>query len=110
METLLMMLFITIILPLIIIIIVSVYFITYITKNIVIEDIPSILYVKDLDGNNIINIEEIEQIAQRYNTKTDEYELIYYLRSGHELKETFNENMACQERFKNIYKILNDLN
>ncbi len=108
METLLTILFITIILALIVFIIVSIYFVAYITKNIVIEDVPSILYIKDLDGDNIINIAEIEQISQRYSTNTNEYEITYYLKSGHELKETFNESIACQERFDDIYKILND--
>lgn len=109
METLLTVLFITIIIALVVFIIVSIYFIAYITKNIVIEDSPTIFYIKDLDGDNIINIEEIEQINQRYNTNTNEYELIYYLKSGHELKETFNVSAACQERFDDIYRILNDL-
>lgn len=112
METLLTILIITIILLFAIVITVLIYFVAYITKNTVIEDVPSILYIKDIDGDNIININEIEQITQRYNTNENRYEIIYYLKSGHELKESFelDEGIFCKERFNNIYKILNDLN
>lgn len=72
--------------------------------------IPSILYIKDLDGNNIINVEEIEQITQRYNVNTKQYEIVYYTKSGHELKEEFTNSDDCEERFNDIYTILNDLN
>lgn len=74
------------------------------------SDIPSILYIKDLDNNNIINVEEIEQVTQRYNINTKQYEIVYYIKSGHELKEEFTDSCACEERFNHIYNILNDLN
>lgn len=71
----------------------------------------TIFYVKNLDGDNIINVDEIEQITQRYNNIEKQYEIVYYLKSGHELKETFNddEGSSCHERFEDIYTILNDL-
>lgn len=74
------------------------------------EEIPSILYIKDIDGDNIINIEEIEQITQGYNNNEEEYEIIYHLKSGNILKETFEHPSDCSERFNDIYRILNDLN
>jgi len=76
------------------------------------QEFPSILYIKDLDGDNIINVAEIEQITQRYNSENKEYEIVYYLKSGHELKETFDYNNSgnCRERFDDIYNILNDFN
>lgn len=75
------------------------------------EEISPILYIKDLDGDNIINVDEIEQIIQRYNSENKEYEIVYYLKSGHELKEIFDDNSSsCNERFEDIYQILNGLN
>lgn len=72
---------------------------------------PSILYIKDFNGDNIINIEEIEQITQGYNPKEEQFEIIYYLKSGHELKEIFDDNRVfCNSRFEDVYKILNDIN
>lgn len=76
------------------------------------QKVPSIFYIKDLDGDNIIYADAIEQITQRYNSENKEYEIVYYLKSGHELKETFdnNDSYGCRERFEDIYRILNDLN
>lgn len=72
---------------------------------------PSILYIKDFNGDNIINIKEIEQITHGYNPKEEQYEIIYHLKSGHELKEIFDDNrIFCESRFEDVYKILNDIN
>lgn len=73
------------------------------------SDIPNNVYfIEDINGDNLINIEEIEQITQRYNRETSEYEIVYYLKSLHTAKETFDDALACCERFKDISKILND--
>lgn len=69
-----------------------------------------IYFIKDLDGDNLINIEEIEQISQRYNREANQYEIIYYIKSGHTIIETFDDGLECRERFKDISKILNDYN
>lgn len=69
----------------------------------------TIYFIKTIDGDNLINTEEIEQITQRYNNETREYEIIYYLKSGHELKETFENDSSidCSNRFEDINEILN---
>lgn len=64
-------------------------------------------YIKDIDGNNLINIEEIEQITQRYNNSLEQYEIVYFIKSGHEIKEVFENGSECRDRFNKIYKILN---
>lgn len=108
METLLIILFITVIITLTIISAGIIYYIKLINSS----NILSISYLKTLDNDNIINIENIEQITQRYNSNEKQYEIIYYLKSGNELKETFDINAVynCRERFNDIYNILNDLN
>lgn len=69
----------------------------------------TIYFIRTLDGDNLINIEEIEQVTQRYNRETNEYEIIYYLKSLHTAKETFaNDCMReCSNRFEEINEILN---
>lgn len=64
-------------------------------------------YIKDIDGNNLINIEEIEQVTQRYNNSLEQYEIVYFIKSGHEIKEVFEDGSECRNRFIEIYKILN---
>lgn len=73
-------------------------------------DTPTTLYIKDLDGDNIINLNEIERVTQGYNRKEEQYEIIYHLKSGLELKEIFDGNNpnGCIRRFNDIYNILND--
>lgn len=96
----------------IIAIIIGICCITY-TKHLISNinlQVPTIYFIKDLDNNNIININEIEQITQRYNVNTKQYEIVYYIKSGHELKEEFIDSSNCQERFTDIYRILNNLN
>lgn len=90
---------------------VSIKYIHYISALENNVDISNTTYfIEDLDGNNLINVEEIEQVTQGYNRETKEYEIIYYLKSLHTVKETFNDGLECCERFKDISRILNDFN
>lgn len=108
METLLTILFITIILALIVFIIVSIYYVAYITKNIAIEGSPTIFYIKTLDGDDIINIDEIEQVTEKWSAENKQYEIVFYLKSGREIKEEFSNSEACNMRFEDIRLILNN--
>ena len=67
-------------------------------------------FIEDLDGNNLINVEEIEQVSQRYSRENSQYEIVYYIKSGHTVIETFNDGIKCCERFEDISRILNDFN
>lgn len=88
---------------------VSTNHIRYIDALVKSSDTPNNIYfIKDIDGDNLINIEEIEQVTQRYNREDDQYEIIYYLKSLHTVKETFDERSQCIERFDYIENILND--
>lgn len=84
---------------------VSIKFIHYINSAETTTD--PVYYIKDIDGNNIINIEEIEQISQGYNNTENEYEIIYYLKSNNQIKETFDNRLECLERFDYLHEILN---
>lgn len=64
-------------------------------------------FIRTIDGNDLINIEEIEQITQRYNNSLEQYEIAYFIKSGHEIKETFENSLDCRDRFTKIYNILN---
>ena len=70
--------------------------------------LDNVYFIKDVDGDNLINIEEIEQVTQRYNREDNQYEIIYYLKSLHTVKETFDDRINCVERFNYIENILND--
>ena len=70
----------------------------------------TIYFIRDLDGDNLINVEEIEQISQRYSRGNNQYEIVYYLKSLHTVKETFDDGLECRERFEDISRILNDFN
>lgn len=70
----------------------------------------TLYFIRTIDGDNLINTQEIEQITQRYSRETNQYEIVYYLKSLHTIKETFNDELECCERFKDISKILNDFN
>lgn len=70
----------------------------------------TIYFIKGLDGDNLINVEEIEQINQRYNRETNQYEIVYYLKSLHTITESFSDGLECRERFGDISRILNDFN
>lgn len=74
------------------------------------NSVDTTYFIKDLDGDNLINVEEIEQISQGYNRETNQYEIVYYLKSLHTVKETFNDGLECRERFGDILRILNDYN
>lgn len=89
---------------------VSINIISYIKAVLETSNNPTIFFIKDLDGDNLVNVEEIEQVTQRYNNTTKEYEIIYFLKSGHELKETFDTGNNCSLRFMEINNILNDFN
>ena len=71
---------------------------------------PTIYFIKTLDGDNLINIDEIEQVTQGYSRETNQYEIIYYLKSLNNIKETFDNGIECRERFKDISRILNEFN
>lgn len=90
---------------------VSVKYIHYISalENSV-DNLDTTYFITDLDGDNLINVEEIEQVTQRYSRETNQYEIVYYLKSLHTVKETFTDGLECRERFKDITKILNDFN
>ena len=60
--------------------------------------------------NEFINVEEIEQVSQRYSRENSQYEIVYYIKSGHTVIETFNDGIKCCERFEDISRILNDFN
>lgn len=87
---------------------VSIKYIHYI--NALENSVDTTYFIKDLDGNNLINVEEIEQVTQRYSRENNQYEIVYYLKSLHTVIETFNDGIQCCERFENISKILNDYN
>lgn len=70
----------------------------------------TIYFISDLDGDNLINVEEIEQVSQRYSRENNQYEIVYYLKSLHTIKESFNNEFDCRERFNDIQQILNDFN
>ena len=105
MKTLLIILLLVIILVLVTFIAILIY---RINKGIIIGNTPIKFYIKTVDGDDIINVEEIEQVTQRYNTNEAKFEIIYYLKSNHELKEEFDNGLKCRERFDDIYDILND--
>lgn len=108
MGILINILFIVTILAFISFIIASIYFIKSINtpkEKHLIE-----FFIKTLDGDNLINVEEIEQVTQRYNSNEKQYEIVYYLKSCHELRETFNNGSLCNERFNDINLILNNFN
>ena len=90
---------------------VSIKYIHYISalENCV-DDSTTTYFITDLNGDNLINIEEIEQVTQRYSRETNQYEIVYYLKSLHSITETFDDGFECRERFRDISKILNDFN
>ena len=69
---------------------------------------PINYFIEDLDGDNLINIDSIEQVNKRWNAETKHYEIILYLKSDNEIKEEFDDSESCNERFKDIKFILND--
>lgn len=75
-----------------------------------IDDSSNAYFITTLDGDNLINIEEIEQVGQGYSRETNEFEIVYYLKSDSTVKETFDDELECRKRFKDISKILNDFN
>jgi len=87
----------------------TIKFIHYIEAISSYED-ETIYFIRTLDGDDLINTEEIEQVSQRYSRETNQYEIVYYLRSLHTVKETFDDGLECRERFKDISKILNEFN
>lgn len=71
------------------------------------ETVEPIYYIEDINGDNLINIEEIEQVSQRYNTIDEDFEIIYYLKSNNKIIEKFDTSIECQKRFKEINETLN---
>ena len=69
---------------------------------------PINYFIEDLDGDNLINIDSIEQVNKRWNAETKHYEIILYLKSDNEIKEEFNDTENCNLRFETIKLMLND--
>lgn len=69
---------------------------------------PIYYFIKDLDGNNLIHVDDIEQVTKRWSAENKQYEIVFYLKSGHEIKEAFNNSEACNMRFEDIKLILNN--
>lgn len=69
---------------------------------------PINYFIEDLDGDNLINIDSIEQVNKRWNAETKHYEIILYLKSNNEIKEEFDDSENCNLRFEDIKHILND--
>lgn len=69
---------------------------------------PIYYFIKTLDGDDIINIDEIEQVTERWSAENKQYEIVFYLKSGHEIKEEFSNSEACNMRFEDIRLILNN--
>lgn len=67
-----------------------------------------IYYFIEVDGDNLIHVDNIEQVTKRWNIETKQYEIIFYLKSGHEIKEEFNDSENCNLRFETIKLMLND--
>ena len=72
------------------------------------SEYPINYFIKDLDGDNLINIDSIEQVNKRWNEETKRYEIIFYLKSDNVIKEEFNDSENCTLRFEAIKHILND--
>ena len=69
---------------------------------------PINYFIEDLDGDNLINIDSIEQVNKRWNAETKHYEIILYLKSNNKIKEEFDDSENCNLRFEDIKHILND--
>lgn len=89
------------------VIVATIKFIQYISAALKSEP-NAIFYIEDLDGDNLINVDEIEQVNKRWDVKNESYEIVFYLKSGHEIKEEFDNPEDCNTRFKDIKIILND--
>lgn len=111
MEILLNILFIVLILTLIIISVCTIVYVINYLKFLYIpqDNVPTLYYLKSLDGDNIINLEDIEQITKRYNNNTKEYEITIYLKSNNTFVESFVNSTSCNMRFDDIYRMINDL-
>lgn len=72
------------------------------------SEYPINYFIEDLDGDNLINIDSIEQVNKRWNAETKHYEIIFYLKSNNEIKEEFDDSENCNLRFEDIKSILND--
>lgn len=88
-------------------IVATIKFIQYISAALKSEP-NSIFYIENIDGDNLINVDDIEQVYKGWNIENKQYEIIFYLKSGHEIKEEFENREDCNTRFKDIQVILND--
>lgn len=88
-------------------IVATIKFIQYISAALKSEP-NAIFYIEDLDGDNLINTDEIEQINKRWNVENKQYEIVFYLKSGKELIEEFDSPENCNMRFEELKVILND--
>ena len=89
------------------VIVATIKFIQYISVALKSES-NAIFYIENLDGDNLINVDEIEQVNKRWSAENKQYEIVFYLKSGHEIKEEFDNPETCNMRFKDIKIILND--
>lgn len=64
------------------------------------------LFIDTSDGDGLINIEELEHIVQGYNTVEKEFEIKYFLKSGCQIRETFDTKTKCEYRFQTIKELL----
>lgn len=66
-------------------------------------------FIRTLDGDNLINVEEIAQVVKRYNKSDDHFNIVYYLRNSNvAIVEDFFDGLECEERLRDIEKILNN--
>lgn len=63
------------------------------------------LFITSVDGDRLINTDAVEHVAQIYNTIEKEYQIIYYLKSGFEITEKFDNKTECEYRFQSIKEI-----
>lgn len=97
--------FILLIISLIIcIIVVSIKYFRYF--NSLQQDGSLALFISTSDDDGLINIEEVEHVVQRYNTIEKQYEIKYFLKSGCQIKEIFDDRRECSYRFQSIKELL----
>ena len=108
MNALVIILLLLCILALVTFIVISIVFIkNYINVEPEPESEDPIYYFIEVDGDNLIYVDNIEQVSKRWNTETKQYEIIFYLKSGHEIKEEFSDTENCNLRFESIKLMLN---
>lgn len=67
------------------------------------------IFITSIDGERLINSEEIEHIVKIYNTIDKQYEIRYSLKSNCQIIEKFETKLECEHRFKEIKEELTTL-